>query len=92
MLAILATREAEIRRISVRSQPGQIALEILPRKYPSQKRTGGVAQMEEALSSNSSTTYISPTMEENLGPPGARTIKEGSSSRCFGCRMTLRTT
>jgi hypothetical protein len=41
---ILATQEAEIRRITVRSQLGQIVWETLSRKNPSQKRTGGVAQ------------------------------------------------
>jgi hypothetical protein len=41
---ILATQQAEIRRIMVQSQPGQIAHETLPRKNPSQKRSGGVAQ------------------------------------------------
>jgi single-stranded DNA-specific DHH superfamily exonuclease len=41
---ILATQEAEIRRIEVRSQPGQILRETLSRKHPLQKRTGGVAQ------------------------------------------------
>jgi hypothetical protein len=41
---ILATQEAEIRRIVVWSQPEQIVPETLPRKYPSHKRAGGVAQ------------------------------------------------
>jgi hypothetical protein len=42
---ILGTQEAEIRRIEVRSQPGQIVLETLSqKKNPSQKRTGGVTQ------------------------------------------------
>jgi hypothetical protein len=44
MPVILATQEAEIRRIAVRNQPGQIFHEILSRKKKSQKRTGGVAQ------------------------------------------------
>jgi hypothetical protein len=35
--AILATQEAEIRRILVRSQPRQIVLETLSQKKPSQK-------------------------------------------------------
>jgi hypothetical protein len=34
---ILATQEAEIRRIVVQSQPGQIVCEILSRKYLKQK-------------------------------------------------------
>jgi hypothetical protein len=37
MPVILATQEAEIRRIKVRSQPGK-------RVYPSQKRASGVAE------------------------------------------------
>jgi hypothetical protein len=41
---ILAAQEAEIRRIVVQSQPGQIVHEILPQKNPSQKRAGGMAQ------------------------------------------------
>jgi hypothetical protein len=35
--------EAEIRRIEVPSQYRQIVLEILVRKYPTQRRAGGVA-------------------------------------------------
>jgi hypothetical protein len=38
--AILATQEAEIKRIEVRSQPGQIVHEILSQKNPSQKSVG----------------------------------------------------
>jgi hypothetical protein len=41
---ILATQEAEIRRIEVQSHPGQIVHETLSQKNPSQKRTGGVTQ------------------------------------------------
>jgi hypothetical protein len=43
MPAILATQEAEIRRIMVWSQPGQIVHETLSRKNPSQKGAGRVA-------------------------------------------------
>jgi transposase len=39
---ILATQEAEIRRIKVRSQLRQIVHETLSQKNPSQKRVGGV--------------------------------------------------
>jgi hypothetical protein len=46
MPVILATHEADIRRIMVRSQPRQIVCEILPQKYPSQKRAGQEAQGE----------------------------------------------
>jgi hypothetical protein len=43
MPIILATQEAEISMISVRSQPVEIVQEILSQKSPSQKRAGGVA-------------------------------------------------
>jgi hypothetical protein len=39
---ILGTQEAEIRRIAVRNQPGQIVCETLSQKKPSKKRAGGV--------------------------------------------------
>jgi hypothetical protein len=41
---ILATQEAEIRRIKVPSQPGQAVHKTLSRKNLPQKRAGGVAQ------------------------------------------------
>jgi hypothetical protein len=41
---ILATQEAELRRIGVRSQPRQTVWETLSQKNPSQKKAGGVAQ------------------------------------------------
>jgi hypothetical protein len=44
MPIILATQEAEIRKIVVQSQPRQIVHETLSQKNPSQKRAGGVAQ------------------------------------------------
>jgi hypothetical protein len=44
MPIILATQEAEIRRIMVRSQSRQIVLETLSGKNPSHKRAGGMAQ------------------------------------------------
>jgi hypothetical protein len=56
-------REAEIRRIAVKGQPRQIALEALSQKYPIQNRAGRVAHVVEhppskckTLSSNSSIT------------------------------------
>jgi hypothetical protein len=42
---ILDTKEAEIRRINVRSQPGQIVFKTLSQKYPTQNKAGGVAQV-----------------------------------------------
>jgi hypothetical protein len=41
---ILATQEAEIRRIGIRGQPRQIVCETLSGKNPLQKRTGGMAK------------------------------------------------
>jgi hypothetical protein len=41
---ISPTQEAEIRRITVPSQPGQVVCETLSQKSPSQNRAGGVAQ------------------------------------------------
>jgi hypothetical protein len=43
---ILATQEAEFRRIVVQSQPGQIVHETLSQKTLHKNRTGGVAQDE----------------------------------------------
>jgi hypothetical protein len=39
-LVILATQEAEIRRMVVQSQPGEIVHETLSQKNPSLKRAG----------------------------------------------------
>jgi hypothetical protein len=63
---MLATKEAEIRRMEVRSQPGQVVLENLSRKYQHKR---GLAEWlkcttllqhlssnDEALNSNPSTT------------------------------------
>jgi hypothetical protein len=44
MPVILATQEAEIRRITVQSQTGQIAHETISQKKNHKKRDGGVAQ------------------------------------------------
>jgi hypothetical protein len=47
MPVILATQEAEIRRISVWRQSGQVVHETLSQKTPNQKRGGEVAQVVE---------------------------------------------
>jgi hypothetical protein len=44
MPIIIATQEAEIRRLQVQSQSEQIVPEALSGKSPSQKRAGGVIQ------------------------------------------------
>jgi hypothetical protein len=46
MLIILAILEAEVRRIVVRSQPGQIVCKTLSQKALHKNRAGGVAQGE----------------------------------------------
>jgi hypothetical protein len=46
MPVILATQEAEIRRITVQNQSRQIVHKTLSQKNPSQKRAGGEAQDE----------------------------------------------
>jgi hypothetical protein len=43
MPVILATQEAEIRKIPVQSQPRQVVCETLSQKTLSQKRADGVA-------------------------------------------------
>jgi hypothetical protein len=43
---ILATQEAEIRRIAARSQPGQIVCETLSQRTIHKNRAGGVAEGE----------------------------------------------
>jgi hypothetical protein len=48
MSVILATQEAEIRRMAVQSQSRHIVHETLSRKNPSQKIAGGVAQAVRA--------------------------------------------
>jgi hypothetical protein len=55
MPIILATQEAEIRRIMVRNQPGQIVCETLSGKSLSQKRSGGVVQGVEPEFKSSTT-------------------------------------
>jgi hypothetical protein len=46
---ILASYEAEIRRMDVQSQPGQTVCETLSGRCPAQKRASGVAQLVECL-------------------------------------------
>jgi hypothetical protein len=46
---ILASWEAEIRRMQVRSQPQQIVCKTLSQKHPTQKRAGRVVPVVECL-------------------------------------------
>jgi hypothetical protein len=46
---ILATQEAEMRRIAVWSQAGQIAHETLSQKNPSQKKGGGTGRVAQVI-------------------------------------------
>jgi hypothetical protein len=62
MPVVLATQEAEIRRIRVQSQHW---LSTLSQKYPTQKKAGGVPQVDEHLLSN-----VSPESKlQNHQPP-----------------------
>jgi hypothetical protein len=57
MSVILVTEEAEIRRIAVQSQPGQIVCKTLSRKTLHKKKKKGLVEWlkVKALSSNPST-------------------------------------
>jgi hypothetical protein len=50
-----------MRRITVQRQPGQIVLETLSRKYLTQKRAGGVAQVVDYLPSKCETPNSNPS-------------------------------
>jgi hypothetical protein len=58
---ILATQEAQIKRIAVQSQLGQIIQGTLSRKYPTQNRAGGVAQGVQHLPGNCETLNSNPS-------------------------------
>jgi hypothetical protein len=49
MPVILATQEAEIRRIEARSQPRQTVQETLSQKYSTKSKAGRVAQVIEHM-------------------------------------------
>jgi hypothetical protein len=57
---VLATQEAEIRKIMVWGQPRQRVHKTLSWKYPPQKRAGGVAQMVQHLPSKRETLSSNP--------------------------------
>jgi hypothetical protein len=61
MPIILATQEAEIRRIAVQSQPGEIVHETLSQKKTSSKRASRVAQMVEHQPGTSEATSSNPS-------------------------------
>jgi hypothetical protein len=50
-LIILATQEAEIRRITVQARPGKQFIRPYLPKYPTRKKAGGVTQVVEHLPS-----------------------------------------
>jgi hypothetical protein len=58
--AILINQETEIRKTVVSGKFGQIVQETLSRKYPTQKRAGGVAQVVELLPSQGETWSSNP--------------------------------
>jgi hypothetical protein len=68
MPVILAIQEAEIRRITVQSPPGQTVHETLSQKYSTQKRIGRVAQVVEHLLSKPkpSLNPSVPKQQQNL--------------------------
>jgi hypothetical protein len=49
MPVILATQEADIRRIVVQIQPGEIVRETLSQKYPSQKKKKKAGRLKKAV-------------------------------------------
>jgi hypothetical protein len=62
---ILATQEAELRRIAVQRHPGKRV-----HKNPSQKRAGGEVQgVDQTLSSSPSTTKKQQTNKQKPGVP-----------------------
>jgi mannosyltransferase OCH1-like enzyme len=66
----LAVQEAEIRRITVQSQPGQIILKTLSQKYPIQNSTKGaaiVAQVVECLPSKCEALSSNSSAKKNKG-------------------------
>jgi hypothetical protein len=62
----LATQEAEIRRITVQSQPGEIVPETLSRKNPSLKRASGVTQ---DVGPELKTQYCKANKKKPYSPP-----------------------
>jgi hypothetical protein len=63
MPVILATQEADIRRMVVWSQPGEIVRKTLKKKTPSQTRAGAVAQV---ISPGSSPSTTKKAKQKNL--------------------------
>jgi hypothetical protein len=72
---ILASQEAEFRRITVRSQPGQIVHELLSQKYPIQKRADGVAQVVEHLPGKCESLSSSPRISSIINNIGVSCLK-----------------
>jgi hypothetical protein len=64
MPVILATWEAEIRRITVQSEPGQIVCKTLSRKTTIHKSTGRVAQVVKHLPSKCEALNSNPSTEK----------------------------
>jgi hypothetical protein len=63
MAVIPATQEAEIRRITVQSQPQAYSLKDPFSKYPTQKRTGRVALVVEHQPSKHEALISSPSQK-----------------------------
>jgi hypothetical protein len=77
MPVILATWEAEIRKIAVQSQPRQIVHKTLPLKYTTRNRAGGVAEVVEHLPSKCEALNSNPSTAKNK-----QTNKQKPTMRC----------
>jgi hypothetical protein len=82
MPAILATWEAEIRRIKAQNHPGQIVIEIPSPKITSAKWTGGVAQETEHL-------FFPKALSSNPRPTKERKKKKKKGGARFGCKYQV---
>jgi hypothetical protein len=65
MPIVLATQETEIRRVRVKSQPGQTVYETLCPKHPTQKRAGRVAKVKECQPSKHQALSSSHSNKKN---------------------------
>jgi hypothetical protein len=84
MLVILATQEAEIRRIEVQHQPSKISW-----KHPTENRASGVVQVVEhlpsepvALSSNPSGEGVCEIIKQLLPARHSAGVHEGHKDTC----------
>jgi hypothetical protein len=69
-LAILATQEAEIGRITVGSQLGKQFVRLYLKNYPTQKRAGRVALVVKCLPTNCEALSLNPSITKKNGYQG----------------------